>query len=81
MTKDTSDQMVLAGCWDFVLKWTPDDAQLANMGAKAPPPTDAADAPPPLLTEIREQLGLKLSSEKTLVEVIVIDHVDHPSPN
>jgi uncharacterized protein (TIGR03435 family) len=75
------DQTGLAGRWDFVLKWTPDEAQFATMGVKAQPPSDAADAPPPLLTAIREQLGLKLSSEKTAVDVIVIDHVDHPSPN
>jgi uncharacterized protein (TIGR03435 family) len=75
------DQTGLEGRWDFVLKWTPDDAQFAAMGAKATPPSDAADAPPPLFTAIREQLGLKLSSEKTAVEVIVIDHVDHPSAN
>ena len=35
------------------------------MGIKIPPPSDAADAPPTLLTAMREQLGLKLSSEKT----------------
>jgi uncharacterized protein (TIGR03435 family) len=75
------DQTGLAGRWDFVLKWTPDDSQFAAMGVKAPPPSDAADAPPPLYTAIREQLGLKLSSEKTAVDVIAIDHVDHPSPN
>jgi Protein of unknown function (DUF3738) len=49
------------------------DSQFANMGVKAPPPSDAADAAPPLLTAIREQLGLKLSSEKTAVDVIAID--------
>jgi uncharacterized protein (TIGR03435 family) len=75
------DQTGLAGRWDFVLKWTPDDSQFTAMGVKASPPSDAADAPPPLYTAIREQLGLKLSSEKTAVDVIVIDHVDHPSPN
>lgn len=77
------DQTGLPGRWDFTLKWTPDDAQFAAMGAKAPPPstTDAADAPPQLLTAIREQLGLKLEAAKTPVDVVVIDHVDHPSPN
>jgi uncharacterized protein (TIGR03435 family) len=75
------DHTGLEGRWDFVMKWTPDDAQFAAMGVKATPPSDAADAPPPLLTAIREQLGLKLSSEKTAVDVIVIDHVDHPSSN
>jgi uncharacterized protein (TIGR03435 family) len=27
------------------------------------------------------QLGLKLSAEKTAVDVLVIDHVEKPSPN
>ena len=75
------DQTGLAGRWDFVLKWTPDESQFAGMGIRVPPPSNAPDAPPTLLTAIREQLGLKLSSEKTPVDVIVIDHVDHPSPN
>ncbi|MGH9588961.1 MAG: DUF3738 domain-containing protein [Terracidiphilus sp.] len=43
--------------------------------------TCAADAPPPLVTAMQEQLGLKLDSEKTSVDVMVIDQVDHPSPN
>jgi uncharacterized protein (TIGR03435 family) len=48
---------------------------------KVPPPSDAADAPPPLFTAIQEQLDMKLDAQKTLVDVMVIDHVDHPSPN
>jgi uncharacterized protein (TIGR03435 family) len=75
------DQTGLQGRWDFVLKWQPDDSQFAGMGIKVPPPSDAADAPPPLFTAIREQLGLKLDSQKAPVDVLVIDHVDHPSPN
>jgi len=47
----------------------------------SPPAADDANAPPPLLPAIREQLGLQLKSEKTQVPVVVIDHVDHPSPN
>jgi uncharacterized protein (TIGR03435 family) len=34
-----------------------------------------------LFTAIQEQLGLKLESEKSSVDVIVIDHIDPPSPN
>jgi uncharacterized protein (TIGR03435 family) len=30
---------------------------------------------------IQEQLGLKLDSGKAQVDVMVIDHVEHPSPN
>lgn len=50
--------------------------------ADAPSQANAgADAPPPLVTALQEQLGLKLNSEKTSVDVMVIDHVDHPTPN
>jgi uncharacterized protein (TIGR03435 family) len=75
------DQTGLAGKWDFQLKWTPDDSQFSGMGMRPPPPSEAADAPPPLFTAIQEQLGLKLESGKAQVDVMVIDHVEHPSAN
>jgi uncharacterized protein (TIGR03435 family) len=75
------DQTGLAGKWDFQLKWTPDDSQSSGMGMRPPPPSEAADAPPPLITAIQEQLGLKLESGKAQVDVMVIDHVEHPSAN
>lgn len=75
------DQTGLTGKWDFILKWTPDESQFAGLGIKVPPPSEAADAPPPLFTSIQEQLGLKLEAQKTQVPVLVTDHVDHPSPN
>ena len=75
------DHTGLAGKWDFQLKWTPDDSQFSGMGMRPPPPSEAADAPPPLFTAIQEQLGLKLESGKAQVDVMVIDHVDHPSAN
>jgi uncharacterized protein (TIGR03435 family) len=75
------DQTGLAGKWDFELKWTPDDSQFGGMGMRPPPPSDAPDAPPPLFTAIQEQLGLKLESGKAQVDVMVVDHVEKPSPN
>jgi hypothetical protein len=36
---------------------------------------------PPLFTAIQEQLGLKLEPRKAPVEMLVIDHVEQPSPN
>jgi len=75
------DETELAGKWDFELKWTPDDSQFGGMGMRAPPPSDAPDAPPPLFTAIQEQLGIKLESGKAQVDVMVIDHVEKPSPN
>jgi uncharacterized protein (TIGR03435 family) len=32
-------------------------------------------------TAMQQQLGLKLESTKALVDVMVIDHVEKPSPN
>jgi uncharacterized protein (TIGR03435 family) len=37
--------------------------------------------PASLFTAIQEQLGLKLQPAKSWVDVIVIDHIDPPSPN
>ena len=75
------DQTGLAGKWNFLLKWTADESQFGGMGVKIPPPTEAADAPPPLFTAIQEQLGLKLEAGKAQVPVLVIDKVEKPSAN
>ncbi|MGA9670343.1 MAG: TIGR03435 family protein, partial [Terracidiphilus sp.] len=75
------DQTGLAGRFDFSLNWTPDDSQFAGMGARVPPPTDSADAPPNLYTAIQEQIGLKLDATKAPADVMVIDHVEKPSAN
>ena len=64
------DQTSLTGSYDFTLKWTFDDT--------APHDTDA---PPSLFTAIKEQLGLKLEAVKGPADVLVIDHVEQPSPN
>src|SRR5262249_33656997 len=69
--------------YDFILKWTPDQSQAAQLGPLppnvAPPPE--ADAPPDLFTAFQQQLGLKLESTKAPVEVLVIDRVSKPSEN
>jgi uncharacterized protein (TIGR03435 family) len=43
----------------------------------------AADpnSPPGLFTAIREQIGLRLDATKAPVDVLVIDHIEKPSPN
>ncbi len=68
--KPVVDQTGIAGRYDFKLKWWPDRWQ--NPGP---------NAAPVLGTALQEQLGLKLGATKTIVDVIVIDHVDRPSPN
>ena len=65
--------------FDFVLKWTPDAFQTQPGGPAAGTPP--ADAPPDIFTAMQQQLGLKLESTKTLVDVMVIDKVERPSDN
>ncbi len=75
------DKTGLEGRWDFTMKWTPDETQFADVPESARRPADDANPPPPLFTAIQEQLGLKLETQKADVPVLVVDHVDHPSPN
>ncbi len=72
----------LTGKYDFSVKFTPDPSQLANIGAV--PPSAAAtdpDAPPDVFTAFQQQLGLKLESTKTAVDVMVIEKIEKPSDN
>jgi uncharacterized protein (TIGR03435 family) len=69
--------------YDFIVKWTPDQTQAAQLGPLPPnitPPAEA-DAPPDLFTAFQQQLGLKLESTKAPVDVLVIDRVNKPSEN
>src|SRR3984885_942473 len=66
--------------YNFVLKWTPDASQSGAM-PPGPPAADGADAAPDIFTAMEQQLGLKLESTKAPVDVMVIDHVEKPSPN
>jgi uncharacterized protein (TIGR03435 family) len=76
------DDTGLSGRWDFTLNWTPDETQFMDRGIKvSPPAADDANAPPPLFTAIQDQLGLRLCAEKTDAPVMVIDRIEHPSPN
>jgi uncharacterized protein (TIGR03435 family) len=66
----------------FHADWTPDETQFMDRGIKvSPPAADDANAPPPLFTAIQDQLGLRLCAEKTDAPVMVIDRIEHPSPN
>ena len=82
--REVRDQTGLAGAFDMEMRWTPDR-----------PPAIPPDASPELrqallsvdpngpslLTALQEQLGLKLVASKDPSDVLVIDHVEHPSPD
>ena len=85
------DKTGLNGRYDFTLQFT-DESVPSRMGlgpgpgqdgphagAGGPPPSDSSG--PDIFTAVQEQLGLKLVSAKGPVDVIVIDHIDKPSPN
>jgi len=63
------------------LKYQMDDNQLLKMGLKAPPTQDNGDTPPPLITALSQEFGLKIESGKIPVDVIVVDSVTKPTPN
>jgi uncharacterized protein (TIGR03435 family) len=81
MDRPVVDQTGLSGRWNFSLDWTPDDSQFGGAAASLPPPAKGTTPPPDIYTAIQEQDGLKLDAAKAPAEVLVIDHVDHPSPN
>jgi uncharacterized protein (TIGR03435 family) len=74
------DRTELKGKYDFGLTFLPDESQF---GGHSPVPklADGVEAAPALSDAMLAQLGLKLSTEKTGVEVIAIDHVEKPSAN
>ena len=75
------DRTGLADRFNFVLKWTPDDLQLAAMGARISPPPSAGDAPPDLFTAMQQQMGIRVDSVKVPVDVMVVDGAGKPSAN
>jgi len=66
------DKTGLKGNYDYTLEWTPDSGHAEG--------TEDSSGPS-IFTAIQEQLGLKLESRTAPVEILVIDHVEMPSPN
>jgi len=78
------DKTGLTGPYEIDLKWTPDQIPGGGSGpGGGPPPGIPAIDPngPSIFTAVQEQLGLKLDSTKAPVDVLVIDHVEPPTPD
>jgi uncharacterized protein (TIGR03435 family) len=60
--KPVIDATDLKGKYDFTLHWVTDEM--------------AEDTGPNLFRAIQEQLGLKLESRKTMIDVLIVDHVE-----
>jgi len=72
------DKTGLSGRFAFTLAWTPE-----RMPEGTPPPGLPPIDPngPALVTALQEQLGLKLHPARSRMEVVVIDHVEQPTPD
>jgi uncharacterized protein (TIGR03435 family) len=81
--KYVRDKTGLTGHYDFDLKLDP-QVQLGiaqKLGISLPGGVKQTADGSSLLTALNEQLGLKLESSRGLVEVLVIDSSEAPSPN
>jgi uncharacterized protein (TIGR03435 family) len=68
--RHTVDRTGLAGVYRIDLRWSPDNT------AGLP-----ADAPPEIITAVREQLGLRLQAATAPTQVLVIDSAERPEEN
>jgi uncharacterized protein (TIGR03435 family) len=74
------DKTGLTGKYDLAMEWPPEDRP-GPMSEGGEGGNAGESSGPSIFTVIQEQLGLKLESHKTAVEVLVIDHVEAPSAN
>jgi uncharacterized protein (TIGR03435 family) len=70
------DRTRIAGRFDFTLAFVPPQPPLNRDGTAA-----VTDNGPSIFTALQEQLGLKLESTRGPVRVLVIDHLERPTPN
>ncbi len=75
------DQTGLTGRYDMTVTFTPDDSLFNGRPIGLPKLADGVEAAPNFFEAIQQQLGLKLTAEKTQVDVLAIDHVEKPSAN
>ncbi len=72
------DATGLAGNFDFLLEFTPESRGPTPPGVNVTP----IDQDGPTFEEaLRDQLGLKMESRKSLMDIVVVDHVEHSSEN
>src|SRR5665213_897312 len=75
MDRPVVNRTGLTGKDDFTLKFTPDPSQLASLGSLPPGTASDPDEHPDIYVAFQQQLGLKLESTKTAVDVMVIEKI------
>jgi uncharacterized protein (TIGR03435 family) len=71
------DKTSLNGAYDFTLNWVPHWDQIVPGAGGGSASAEEADS----LFEALQQIGLKLQPATGPMDIIVIDHVEHPSEN
>lgn len=75
------DRTSLAGYYEATLEFTPDFGGVVAAGTPMPVIQPSGTSAPGLFTSLREQLGLQLAPERGPVRVLVIDHIERPTPD
>jgi uncharacterized protein (TIGR03435 family) len=76
VSRNVLDRTGLQGTFDVELQYAPERLEILRPNAPAVDPAGVS-----VFTAVREQLGLKLESTKASVDVLVIDHVERPTPD
>jgi uncharacterized protein (TIGR03435 family) len=74
--RPVQDRTGLAGYFDLDLQWRPEPGKEGPLDAGL-----SESLPTSVFTALQEQLGLKLESTRGSADVLVIDHVEQPTPN
>jgi uncharacterized protein (TIGR03435 family) len=78
LDRSVVDRTGMEGIFDWDLQWSPGPGEVAPLSIDEPPPiTDG----PSIFQALQEQLGLKLITERGVVDVIVVDAVSRPTPD
>lgn len=76
------DNLHLNGSYYVALRYTTDQGEPSGIGVGRIDQTDpAVRLGPSIFAALQQQLGLRLDPGKGSLDVLVIDHVGHPSPN
>jgi uncharacterized protein (TIGR03435 family) len=79
MDRPVLDRTDLAGTFDVDLDWAPGTP--IGSGVNAPIDTLSVVDGPSLFTAIQEQLGLKLERRDEPIDLVVVDHIERPTPD